>query len=85
MNHLAEPEFWACDRRLPPEVRDLADRCFALMRADPRHPSIRLKKVGDYWSARIGLHYRALASERAEELVWFRLGPHSRYDQLIEL
>ena len=71
MNHLAEPEFWACDRRLPPEVRDLADRCFALMRADPRHPSIRLKKVGDYWSARIGLHYRALASERAEELVWF--------------
>ena len=71
MNHLAEPEFWACYRRLPPEVRDLADRCFALMRADPRHPSIRLKKVGDYWSARIGLHYRALASERAEELVWF--------------
>jgi len=28
------------------------------MKADPRHPSIHLKQVGDYWSARAGYQYR---------------------------
>ena len=83
MNHFATPEFWSHHRRLPTEVRDLAYRCFALMQADPRHPSIRLKKIGTYWSARVGLGYRALARERAEGLVWFWIGSHSRYDQII--
>jgi hypothetical protein len=56
---------------LPAEVQQLADEKFNLLRQDPRHPSLRLKKVGSFWSARIGLHYRALARDRAEGLVWF--------------
>jgi hypothetical protein len=66
MNHFATPDFWNRFRRLPDEVRDLADKNFALVRDDPQHPSVRLKKVGAFWSARVGLHYRALARERAE-------------------
>ncbi len=34
-------------------------------------------------SARVGLHYRALARDRDDGLVWFWIGHHSRYDQLI--
>ena len=83
MNHHATPDFWYCYRRLPPEVRELADKNFALLRADPHHPSLRLKKIGTYWSARIGLRYRALARDRAEGLVWFWIGPHDVYDQLV--
>ena len=71
MNHFASPEFWYHHRRLPDEIRDLADKCFTLLQADPRHPSLRFKKVGGLWSARVGLHYRALARERPEGLVWF--------------
>ena len=66
MNHFATPDFWSCHRRLPPEVRELADKNFGLMRDDPRHPSVRLKKVGGFWSARVGLRYRALARERKD-------------------
>jgi hypothetical protein len=62
MNHLATPGFWFHSRRPPPESRELADRCFATLQADPRHPSLRLKKVGDFWSARIGLRIRALGN-----------------------
>jgi hypothetical protein len=47
-------------------------------------PSLRLKKVGVFWSARVGLHFRVLAKERAEGLVWFWIGHHSEYDQLIK-
>ncbi len=83
MNHFATPEFWFHYRQLPAEVRALADRYFATLQADPRHPSLRLKKVGAFWSARVGLRVRALARERAEGLVWFWIGPHDRYEQLI--
>ncbi len=61
----------------------MADKCFELLQADPRHPSLRLKKVGAFWSVRVGLRYRALAREHAEGLVWFWIGPHDLYDQLI--
>ncbi len=83
MNHFAAPSFWYCYRHLPDEVRALADKNFELLRHDPHHRSLRLKKVGSFWSARIGLHYRVLARERAEGLVWFWIGPHSEYDTLI--
>jgi hypothetical protein len=82
LKHFAAPEFWQAYRRLPSGIRELADKKFALLKSDPRHSSIRLKKVGLYWSARIGLHYRALAKERPQGLVWFWIGPHREYDRL---
>lgn len=85
MNHFATPGFWFQYRRLPKEVRELADRGFAKLVTDPYHPSLRLKKVGGFWSARVGLRFRSLARERDEGLVWFWIGPHDRYEQLINL
>ena len=83
MNHFATPEFWYRYRQLPEHIRELADKCFELLRQDSRHPSLRLKKVGPFWSARVGLYYRALATERADGLVWFWIGPHGEYDQFL--
>ena len=83
VNHFTTPDFWFCYRHLTDEVQELADKCFDLLRQNPHHPSLRLKKVGLYWSARVGLHYRVLAKERAEGLVWFWIGPHCEYDQLL--
>ena len=84
MNHFAAPSFWSNYRQLPSEVRALADKNFALLKSNPRHPSLQLKKVGVFWSVRVGLRHRALAKERAEGLVWFWIGPHGSYDKLIE-
>jgi hypothetical protein len=84
MNHFATPEFWYAYRHLQSEVRELADKNFSLMRQDPRHPSLRLKKTGSFWSARVGLRYRALAHDRAEGLVWFWIGHHSEYDRFLK-
>ncbi len=83
LNHFATPEFWACYRLLPTEVRQLADKNFALMKLNSSHPSIRLKQIGHIWSARVGLRYRALAKERTDGLVWFWIGPHGTYDKLL--
>jgi hypothetical protein len=84
MNHRATPRFWSCYRQLPDEIQQLADRNYQLLLANPRHPSLHFKKVGALWSARVGLHYRALAIEDGNDFVWFWIGSHSEYDQLIQ-
>jgi hypothetical protein len=85
MKHRATPRFWACYRALPEEVRHLADRGYELLKADPRHPSLHFKKIGQLWSARVGLHYRALAVEAGDEMMWVWIGTHAEYDRLIRL
>jgi hypothetical protein len=48
MRHFASPAFWDAVGKLPKNVRELADKNFKLLKADPQHPSLRLKKVGRY-------------------------------------
>ena len=83
VRHLASAEFWYHYRNLPDPIRDLADKNFALRNADPRHPSLRLKKVGKYYSARIGLAFRALGVEIPDGILWFWIGDHAEYERLI--
>lgn len=83
MKHFATPDFWFHYRQLPSAIRDLADKNFALLKNDPSHPSLRFKKLGPFWSARVGLHYRALAKQRTEGYVWFWIGSHSAYDSFL--
>lgn len=84
MKHLASRRFWAAYERLPEHVRDLADRNYALLKSDPHHPSLHFKKVGRFWSVRVGLRHRALAIETDGALVWFWIGSHADYDALIK-
>lgn len=83
MKHFASSGFWQAYRRLPGPVRSLADKNYELLKANPQHPSLHLKKVGRFWSVRIGLRYRALATEIDGGLLWFWIGSHADYDVLI--
>ena len=53
---------------MPKDVQSLADKSYALLRTNPAHPSLHFKKVAQFWSARVGLHYRALAVESVDNL-----------------
>jgi hypothetical protein len=64
-------------------VQRLADRCYALLRQNPRHPSLPFKPVGRFWSVRVGLHHRAVAVEHEGNMVWFWIGGHADYDRLL--
>jgi mRNA-degrading endonuclease RelE of RelBE toxin-antitoxin system len=83
MRHFTSPSFWECYDRLPSSIQELADKNFALLKANPRHPSLHTKKVGRYWSVRVGTKYRALAVEIEEGLLWFWVGTHAEYDRLV--
>ncbi len=83
MRHFASPAFWQAYEKLPQRVRELADKNYALLKENPQHPSLHFKKVGRYWSVRVGLRYRALAVEVGDDLLWFWIGSHADYDTLI--
>ncbi|MDQ7794335.1 MAG: hypothetical protein RDU89_07995 [bacterium] len=61
----------------------MADRSLALLKSDPRHPSLHLKRLGDLWSVRIGNRYRALGTDVAEGILWIWIGTHSDYDKIV--
>ena len=89
MIHSANSDFWDDYKALPPDLRARADRQFALLKSDPRHPSLQFKKLGDrngqeIWSARVTLKYRALAVKLPDEYLWFWIGEHNVYDVLIK-
>lgn len=73
--HRTTPRFWEQYAGLPNDVRQLANKNFQLLKENPRHPSLQFKKIGNFWSARVGLAHRALAVEDGEDLIWVWLGP----------
>jgi hypothetical protein len=83
VTHHANPDFWEAYDALPAEIRVLADKNFALLKANPEHPSLKFKPVGSYWSARVGLRYRALAVKQNGDYLWFWIGSHADYDRLV--
>ncbi|MEK6699707.1 MAG: hypothetical protein AABZ10_11785 [Nitrospirota bacterium] len=84
MRHLASPSFRECYNKLPDQIKELADKNFELLKENPHHPSLHIKKTGKYWSVRVGMKYRALAVEVDEGLLWFWIGTHAEYDKLLK-
>ena len=83
MKHLASPEFWASYEALPAAVRKLADANYELLKPIPVILSLHFKRVGRYWSVRVGLRYRALAYETGGDMLWFWIGSHADYGRKI--
>jgi hypothetical protein len=70
LKHFASPKFWTKYQALPADIQSLADKSFQLLKTDPWHPSLHFKKLGNVWSARVGLYYRAIAVETAGDYQW---------------
>jgi mRNA-degrading endonuclease RelE of RelBE toxin-antitoxin system len=67
VTHFASPSFWEAYAKLPENVRALADKNYALLKENPQHPSLQLKKLGRFWSVRVGsfvTRYVSLAAVR---------------------
>jgi len=71
-------------RKLPPEIQRLARKNFQLWLRDHAHPSLHFKKVNEFWSARVGSNYRAVAIWKGGKIEWFWIGTHAEYEELIK-
>ena len=87
LNHFTNPKYWKFYYNLPANVRDVADNYFSRLKQNPMHPSLHLKKIGELWSVRAGIHYRALGmdtDDRFKGILWFWIGSHPEYERLIK-
>lgn len=82
--HRTTPQFGSRFERLPDAVQRLARKNFELLKENQAHSSLQFKKVGKFWSARVGRTYRTLAVEDNSDFIWVWIGHHSEYDQLIK-
>ncbi|GAB4279652.1 MAG: hypothetical protein Fur0025_07010 [Oscillatoriaceae cyanobacterium] len=83
MKHFTTPEFWERYHQLPREIQELADQKYELLKADPKHPSLHFKQIGQLWSVRVGINYRALGLNKPEGVLWVWIGSHSDYDAIL--
>ena len=69
---------------MPPQIQ--ARLAYQPFRRDAFHPSLRFKQVHPtrpIFSARVGLAYRALAVRAGDDVIWFWIGSHADYDNLL--
>ena len=72
--------------QLPAQVQQQAREAYMLFRQSPLHPSLRWKRVHPskpIYSVRVGRGHRAVGIREADEVVWFWIGSHAAYDQLL--
>jgi len=84
MKSSTTPSFWRAYRTLNPEIQTEARKAYQLWKANPRHPSLRFARKGDFWSVRITRDCRALAREHEGTFYWFWIGLHEEYQRLIK-
>lgn len=83
MKHYTSPSFWECYKNLPADIKELADKNYQLLKENPSHPSLHFKRIANYFSARVGIKYRALGVSVNEDILWFWIGTHAEYDTLL--
>ena len=78
-------DFWAGFDALPKAIQKLAREKFQLWRKEPFASPLQFKELfPDVWSVRINRNYRALGRRRGNLIVWFWIGTHAEYDQLLK-
>jgi hypothetical protein len=83
LKHFTSPDFWHRFSQLPADIQKLARENYELLKANRRHPSLRLKKAKGYWSIRVGLGYRALGKSVDGGILWGWIGPHDEYTKIL--
>jgi hypothetical protein len=83
-HHRTTATFWDCYAQLSRDLRDRADKQFDLLIENPKHPSLQLKPVGAFWSARVTGACRALAFRETDVFTWFWIGSHDDYERLLQ-
>lgn len=78
--------FWKSFNALPISIQEKAQKAFKLWQENPNHPSLHFKKIHTtepIYSVRVDLQYRALGIKDENTVVWFWIGTHEEYNNLI--
>jgi hypothetical protein len=83
----ATNQFWKSLSLLPEPIRKQADKAYEPWKANPFHPGLHCKcihKEKSVYSVRIGIGYRALGRRHDDHMIWFWIGTHEAYNDLVK-
>ncbi|NEP90717.1 MAG: hypothetical protein F6K18_30060 [Okeania sp. SIO2C2] len=86
MNSQTTSKFWKAFNQLPESIQETAKEIYQLWQKDPYNSSLQFKKIHPIkpiYSVRIGLNWRAVGIKDSNTIIWFWIGSHSDYNQLI--
>jgi mRNA-degrading endonuclease RelE of RelBE toxin-antitoxin system len=86
MKSVTTQKFRKAFAELPKDVQKRARRTYKLWKQNSIHPSLHFKQVHDeqpIYSVRIGLSYRAIGVKEDNTMIWFWIGSHEAYNNLI--
>jgi hypothetical protein len=86
VNPFTVKSYWKAYKGLPKKIQRDADRKFNLWKKNPFHPSLNFKCVNteyNIWSVRVTIDYRALAVRNEKSVIWYWIGDHNKYEQLL--
>jgi len=73
-------------QQLPKDIKEQAKKSYKLWKQHPFHPSLEFKRVypsKPVYSVRVGTDWRALGLRKDEIIVWFWIGSHEDYSNLL--
>ncbi len=80
-------EFWKCHEKLPAEIRKHAKKAYNFFFRDPYTPALHFKRIHStrpIFSVRISMDYRAIGIFNENEIIWFWIGSHEEYNNLLK-
>jgi len=87
MNSKTTKSFREALETLPQEVQKKAAKAYRRFQSNPKHPSLHYKKVHPtkpIYSVRITNKHRAVGIVDNETIVWFWIGIHADYEELLK-
>lgn len=72
---------------LPADAQQQVRAAYRLFKQNPRHGSLQFKRISpsdpSLYSARVGMHYRALGILEGDTVTWIWVGSHEAYNSII--
>jgi hypothetical protein len=88
MNSRTTKRFRELFAALPRQIQEQARQAYRTFQENPQHPGLRFKQVHPdppIYSARVGISYRAVGVKEGDTIVWYWIGSHADYDQLLSM
>ena len=86
MKSVTTRRFREAYKLLPEQIKEQTVKSYKLWLENQNHPGLSFKKIyatEEIYSVRVSLSYRALCTKEEDTYIWFWIGSHKDYDQLI--
>lgn len=86
MKSVKTQQFIKLFENLPIEIQNKARKNYRLWKANNNYPGLHFKLINtrlSIYSVRIGLYHRALGTKKSETMIWFWIGSHEDYNNVV--